>query len=75
MLVVSAVWLIFELAIFRGESFRESWLYVLVLLAVGGVYLAFLLIRNGKAGLTMPDLDDIDKVLDADAEAVEGKLS
>ena len=53
-LIVSSVWLIYELAIFRGESFRESWLYVLVLLAIGGVYLAFLLIRNGKAGLTMP---------------------
>lgn len=74
-LIVSSVWLIYELAIFRGESFRESWLYVLVLLAIGGVYLAFLLIRNGKAGLTMPELADIDKELDADAEAVEGKLS
>jgi amino acid transporter len=74
-LVVSAVWLLYELAIFRGESFRDPWLYVLVLLAIGGVYFGFLLFRHGRAGLTMPDLHDIDKELDADAEAVEGQLS
>lgn len=71
-LVVSAIWLAYELAIFRGESFRDPWLYILVLLALGGVYFSYLLIRHGKAGLTMPDLHDIDKELDADAEAVEG---
>jgi amino acid transporter len=71
-LVVSAIWLIFELAIFRDQSFRDPWLYVLVMLAIGGAYLAYLLIRHGRQGLTMPDLHDIDKELDADAVAVEG---
>lgn len=74
-LIASAIWLIYELAIFRDESFRDPWLYVLVLLVIGAVYFTYLMIRFGKDGLTMPDMHDIDKELDADAEAVEGQLA
>lgn len=63
-LLVAAVWLAYELLIFRDASFRGPWLYVLVLCAIGGIYLAWLLARRGRAGLTMPDLADVDRELD-----------
>ncbi|MFD0853063.1 amino acid permease, partial [Actinomadura adrarensis] len=53
-LVVSVVWLVFELALFRDASFREAWLYVLVLLVAGACYLAFLLGTRGRRALDMP---------------------
>ena len=63
-LVLAAIWLIWELAIFRDSSFRDPWLYILVLLAIGAVYFAYLMIRHGRAHLTMPEMRDIDKELD-----------
>lgn len=63
-LVVAVVWLVWELAIFRDASFRPSWAYVLVMLAIGAVYFGFLLNRKGVAGLTMPDMVSIDATLD-----------
>ncbi|MDR0285410.1 MAG: amino acid permease [Propionibacteriaceae bacterium] len=70
-LIAAAVWLVWELAIFRDVSFRECWLYILILLAIGGVYFAYLMIRHGRAGLTMPEMKDIDKELDeADLDEV-----
>ncbi|MFV0429526.1 MAG: amino acid permease [Arachnia sp.] len=70
-LIVSAIWLTYELAIFRDQSFRDPWLYVLVMLAIGGIYFAVLLLKNGRASLTMPDLHDVDKELDADADVAQ----
>lgn len=67
-MVVAVVWLVFELAIFRDSSFKEVWLYVLAVLAVGGVYLAYLLATRGVRGLDMPTLDSIDVELDTQAE-------
>lgn len=66
-LVVAVCWLVYELMIFRDASFAEPWRYVAVMSAIGAVYLAYLLIRHGTKGLTMPDMHDIDKVLDDDA--------
>lgn len=64
-LVVSLVWLVWELSIFRDASFAQPRLYVLVMLVLGLAYLAFLLVRRGgPAGLAMPDLTDPDRVLD-----------
>ncbi|MFI1827516.1 APC family permease [Streptomyces sp. NPDC020412] len=63
-IVVASVWLGYELLIFRDASFRDPWLYVLVLFALGAVYFAFLLARRGVAGLTMPDMADVDRALD-----------
>lgn len=64
-LALAAIWLLYELAIFRDSSFMESWVYVLIMFAIGGIYLAYLLLRRGHAGLSMPELLDIDKELDA----------
>lgn len=63
-LVVASIWLIWELAIFRDESFRGSWMYVLIMLAIGAVYFGFLLKKKGVKGLTMPDMVSIDATLD-----------
>lgn len=62
-LVVAVVWLAFELALFRDAAFKEAWLYVLVMVAIGAAYLAYLLIRRGKQGLSMPDMHSIDAEL------------
>ncbi|MET9658370.1 amino acid permease [Streptomyces sp. NPDC006510] len=64
-LLVAAVWLAYELLIFRDASFRAPWTYVLVLFAIGALYLVGLLARRGRGGLTMPDMADVDRTLDA----------
>ncbi|MHC6219521.1 hypothetical protein [Arthrobacter sp. MMS24-S77] len=71
-IILAAVWLIFMLSIFRDASFINSWLYVAIMVAIGAVYLVFLLIRRGgPSGLAMPDLHSIDAELDADAKHSE----
>ena len=62
------LWLTYELLIFRDESFRASWIYVCVTLAIGAVYFAVLLTRHGVRGLSMPEMGSVDAELDADAE-------
>ena len=64
-LVLAGVWLVYELLIFRDSSFRNPWIYVLVLCAIGAVYLVGLLVRRGRAALTMPDMADVDRALDS----------
>ncbi|WP_326794291.1 amino acid permease [Streptomyces sp. NBC_01808] len=58
------------LLFFRDASFRAPWIYVLVLFAIGAVYFAGLLLRSGRAGLTMPDLADVDRSLDTADTAI-----
>lgn len=71
-IVIAAAWLVFELLIFRDSSFANAWLYVAIMIAVGAVYLAFLLIsRGGPKGIAMPDMTSIDAELDEDARLVE----
>jgi amino acid transporter len=71
-LAVAIVWLVFELALFRDAAFKDAWLYVLAMVVVGGLYLAYLLVRRGGAsGLTMPDLADIDHALDTETTSPE----
>ena len=65
-LVLTSLWLVYELLIFRDESFSEPRLYVLVMLGIGAVYLAYLLVRRGVSGLSMPDMADVDRILDAE---------
>lgn len=65
-IVFASVWLIYELLIFRDESFAEPRLYVLIMVGIGAVYLGYLLFRRGRAGMTMPDLADVDRALDSD---------
>lgn len=65
--VLATVWLVFELSIFRDASFRDPWIYVLVMVAVGALYLGYLVATRGVAGMAMPRMDSID----ADLEAAE----
>lgn len=68
-LVLAGAWLIFELSIFRDASFANAWLYVVIMVLIGAVYLAYLLIsRKGAAGLAMPDMHSIDAELAADSK-------
>jgi uncharacterized membrane-anchored protein YhcB (DUF1043 family) len=60
----AVVWLVFELSIFRDASFKDAWLYVLVMLVIGAIYLGALLARKGSRGLAMPDMHSIDAELD-----------
>ena len=71
-IVVAVIWLVFELLLFRDASFFSPWVYVIIMLAIGALYLAYLLVKRGGAkGLAMPDQHSIDAELEADAEAVE----
>lgn len=63
-IVVAVIWLVFELALFRDSSFKDAWLYVMVMVAIGAVYLIVFLIRRGRDALTMPDMHSIDAELD-----------
>jgi hypothetical protein len=67
-LAVAVVWLVFELALFRDSSFKDAWLYVIVMVVIGALYLATLLAKRGVGGLAMPDMHSIDAVLDLEAE-------
>jgi amino acid transporter len=72
-MVLASIWLVFELLIFRDSSFATAWVYVAVMVVLGGVYLVYLLIRRGGTeGIAMPDLHSIDNELDDDARARKG---
>ncbi|KAB8170914.1 amino acid permease [Streptomyces sp. 3MP-14] len=70
-IVVASVWLGYELLLFRDASFRNPWLYVLLLFAIGAVYFLYLLATRGRAGLSMPEMRDIDRELDESPDAPE----
>jgi amino acid transporter len=57
--VLALIWLLFEMSIFRDSSFKDPWIYVGVMAAIGLVYLAYLLVRQGRRGLEMPDMHSI----------------
>lgn len=67
-IILAVIWLIFELLLFRDAQFRHAWLYIIVMCAIGGIYLSGLLLRGGKQGLTMPDMLSVDALLDNNAE-------
>ena len=72
-LVLTSIWLVYELLIFRDVSFAEPRLYVVVMVVIGAVYLAYLLVRRGVSGMSMPDMADIDSILDtADTQPQRG---
>jgi amino acid transporter len=66
-IVIAALWLAYQLLIFRDASFGPAWLYVLAMVVLGGIYLAVLLSRGAAHGLAMPTMASIDRTLDADA--------
>ena len=45
-IIVSIIWLLWELSIFRDASFAAPWVYLLVMVAVGLVYFAYLLVAH-----------------------------
>ncbi|WP_375406368.1 amino acid permease [uncultured Amnibacterium sp.] len=65
-IVLASIWLLFELSIFRDASFASAWLYVVVMVVIGGIYLVVLLARRGVKGLAMPHMGSID----ADAKPI-----
>ena len=48
------------MSIFRDSSFKDPWIYIGVMAAIGLVYLAYLLVRHGRRGLDMPAMESID---------------
>lgn len=50
----------------RDVSLAQPRLYVIVMIAIGLIYVAYLLLTRGRHGLTMPDLVDVDRELDAE---------
>jgi amino acid transporter len=45
-IILSLLWLLWELSIFRDKSFGAPWLYVVIMMAIGLVYFAYLLIAR-----------------------------
>lgn len=66
-IVVAVVWLVLALSLFRDASFTQPWLYVVVMIGIGALYLAYLLATRGTHGLKMPELRSIDAELDKTA--------
>jgi amino acid transporter len=54
-IVISLVWLVFELTIFRDNSFAGPWLYILIMVAIGLAYYIYMLAT--RRSLTMPGTD------------------
>jgi amino acid transporter len=48
-IILSLVWLLFELAIFRDASFASPWLYCLALFAIGLIYFVWMLVARPEA--------------------------
>ena len=53
-IVISIVWLLFELAIFRDASFKEPWLYSLIMVGLGLIYFVYMLIARPDVLKTPP---------------------
>ena len=43
MIIVSLVWLVFELSIFRDASFKDPWIYVAIMMGIGLIYFVYML--------------------------------
>ena len=53
-IILSLVWLLFELSIFRDSSFKIPWLYCVVLFAIGLIYFVYMLVARPKVLQTVP---------------------
>jgi len=53
-IAISIVWLAFELSIFRDSSFSTPWIYVLIIVAIGLVYFAYMLITRRSLAMLGP---------------------
>lgn len=72
-IILASVWLVYELLIFRDDSFAQPRLYVAIMVGLGVLHLAYLLIRRGRHGMTMPDMIDVDRALDTGAVGVRDR--
>ena len=53
--VLSLIWLLFELAIFRDAQFATPWLYTIIMFAIGVVYFVWMLVSPAKVLETQPE--------------------
>ncbi|GAC1388310.1 MAG: amino acid permease [Ktedonobacteraceae bacterium] len=54
-IVLSVIWLVFELAIFRDAQFVTPWLYSGVMFAIGLIYFVWMLVSPAKVLATQPE--------------------
>jgi amino acid transporter len=57
-IILSLVWLLFELAIFRDASFASPWIYSLVMFALGLIYFVWMLLAQPHVLRTAPAIDE-----------------
>lgn len=53
-IILSVVWLLFELSIFRDAQFAAPWVYSLVMFGIGLIYFVWMLVTRPKALQTAP---------------------
>ena len=53
-IILSIVWLLFELSIFRDSSFAEPWLYSLIMVGLGLIYFVYMLVARPEVLRTPP---------------------
>jgi amino acid transporter len=53
-IVLSVIWLLFELSIFRDASFVTPWIYSLVMFALGLIYFVWMLVTRPSVLKTIP---------------------
>jgi amino acid transporter len=53
---LALIWLLFELSIFRDQSFHAPWVYTLVMFGLGLIYFVWLLVARPNVLRTPPDL-------------------
>jgi hypothetical protein len=53
-IVLSIIWLVFELSIFRDAQFRAPWVYSLVMFGIGLIYFVWMLVTRPKVLQTVP---------------------
>jgi amino acid transporter len=53
-IVLSVIWLLFELSIFRDSSFAAPWVYSLIMFGIGLIYFIWMLVTRPKVLQTAP---------------------
>ena len=61
-IVLSMIWLLFELSIFRDASFASPWLYTIVMVALGVIYFVWMLIAQPRVLEAPPQEGEPDTV-------------
>ncbi|MEO8972889.1 MAG: amino acid permease [Ktedonobacteraceae bacterium] len=56
-IILSVVWLLFELAIFRDAQFATPWLYSLIMFAIGLIYFVWMLVTRPEVLRTPPQVE------------------